>query len=368
MPRHRTRGGGEGVLPVSDRDLMKSVVYQSYLNVPRMVQLMMTAVKLLNSSLDMLMGKSHLNAVIPTEFSGGNGKLNWIPMRTERGLRSYPIESNEDLEEQFHWMFGPYVLDDYVGELEFMLHDVVSNDAGKCSFVCSTVRIEVSRIQGLILQIQQIFIRPCLQRHGVLGKILSYLAEHVTDQQISVEHCLPESSAAMIKYYGGGDSSLFTQDVGQGNGLITFTMINPKAFQEMFAKLEKRAYPLYEALNGRALSTLEWTWGQFARFVQEEELDDSLVSHQFEVGYGDEDMHYFRNLCMSMYEELMSLKEIYLEKLPMGYLNRTAQEIEADEDEQNGYFAWRYKLCHNAMVFVEHLRKADVLPHAEFFR
>ena len=294
--------------------------------------------------------KCSLDAVIPTAFAGGKGMLNWIPTQAFSNVRFYAIESNEDLEEQFHWIFGPFVVEDYAAELESMLHDVVFGD--KSSYVCSTVRIEVLRMRGAMLQIQQIFIRPCLQRHGVLGRLLLYLARHVTTEQLSVQHCLPESSAAINKYYGGDDARIFTRDAGGGNGLITFTMNDPKAFQEQFASLEDREYPWYADLNGRGMSDVEWEWAQFARFVHEEGLDDSLVDCQFKTGYGDVSRGDFLGQCDDFKRELMDT------------CDECEQYLEWDNDDADERFHERYN---SAIAFMERLYKAKLIPAPALF-
>jgi hypothetical protein len=312
---------------------------------------MLAAARLLNSALDRVAGdcKSNLNAVIPNKFAGGGGRLAWMPVRVSPNRPVvYYIESNEDLEEQFHWIFGPYVLDDYVEELESMLHDVVHGD--KSSYVCSTVRMEVLRTSAM-LQIQQIFIRPCLQRHGVLGKILLYLARRVTDATISVAGCLPESSAAIKNRYGGDDPAVFEQTVDGASGLITFTMVNPHAFVERFAPLDDIAYPSYHDLNGCEISDMDCKWAQFARFVHYEEVGDGLVFLQFKEGYYDDaddcymSIDNFRSDCFSCIDDL---KQAYDKKYT------------PDDQEKWDEYDW-------AIWFVEELVGADEIPKSVLF-
>jgi hypothetical protein len=317
---------------------------------------MLTTAKVLNSSLDRLVcdDKSFLGAVIPRPFSGGKGQLAWIPVRRV-GLVC-PIESNEDLEEQFHWMFGPYILDDYVGELESMLFNVVHGS--ERSYICSTVRIEVFRVRGVMLQIQQIFIRPCLQGHRVLGKILLFLAKNAINEEISIAHCLPASATAIRKYYDGDNSHIFTQEVRKKDNAVTFTLKDRVEFEKRFSSLDSRPYPLNKDLNRDDMTSMDLEWARFARFVHEEKKDVQLIDYQFKNGYRDLKEHDFFSEC----EDL---------EISLTFDNYLHEEMILDPEEQDSetkiYYVRQRDLYQGVISFLQHLSSSMHVPRPALF-
>lgn len=251
-----------------------------------------------------------LHARITHPYTGRG--LEWLDFYGIDGMRAVEIKSNTDLEEQFHWMFGPHVIDGYVEELEDMLSSIV-HGSGE-SFICSTVRIECTKLAGRLFSIHQIFIRPCLQKNKVLGKILLFLAQRLAGYVISIENCMPDTVNALNKYYGGADASIFETDVAHTSGYMTYRIKDIGKFIEKIKYVADIPYPSYETLNSkRHLSRRDIEWAKYARVQHKYMIQPNILEYQFRKGYKDVSLEEFRAVCKEVYEQandLITQKEI----------------------------------------------------------
>ena len=244
----------------------------------------------LNSSLDRLLqisNNARLNAPIPYPYTGRG--IAWIDPMNPYHRDPRIMHNNTDIEEQFHWVYGPYVLDNYEEQINNMIRDISTSDGGH--FMCSTVKIDTTRILNTLI-VNIIFIRPCLQKKHLFGKIISGLAEHLPQQiTLEISNCLPESQNAINKYYGGTDTTVFQTTTRSGEGGdtndVTYKLINSVRLQEIYANLHVPPLPHAIELNGRDLSPIEIEWSELAENNTKLGLVSKFVEYQFKTGYAD---------------------------------------------------------------------------------
>jgi hypothetical protein len=175
-------------------------------------------------------------------------------------VESAVIRSNEQMEERFHEMFGPLITQTYSTDLENMLQQIIdgyNNNQihSNTWFSCSVVRLKVSvdspfkwedKLHNGAIKLETIFIRPRLQRKGVLGHILHYMASHTPETcNIKIEECLPASASAMDNKYEGSNTDIFYRGRDRNN-MVSYTMRNKSLFIE---KVQIPSYPDFSDLN-----------------------------------------------------------------------------------------------------------------------
>ena len=308
----------------------------------------------LNRLLDRVLVDKSLNAVFAREaheefFSWNDGVV---------------IKSNADLEEQFHSVYGPYICDDYVGQLEEMLSECVEmanreavngkedprmwNGWKMCSVVRMKVRISSYHLDighGCALVIENIFIRPCLRGKRILGKILKFFASRLhAGVRMCIFKCYSSSQAAMDKYYGGGDTNVFDSFTGResrraGVGTYkTYVMARDgngscaQSQQKLIAYVDRcgAEYPKAELLNGKGhdeISESEWNWAKLAILNYKYDLRLLILKYHFVIGY---------DVAAGVYGK--DAKSVWLDDAVV----RLRREITNPSAEESGVIAWLF--------------------------
>lgn len=243
------------------------------------------------------------------------------------------VMANTDIEEQFHEKFGPYVLDGYGDEMELMLADSIALKEGKESFICSMLMLDFYSTDNLIFIINGIFIRPCLQRHKILGRIILFFARNLPwGCSLVIGNCQSALSKAIDKHYGGTDSNIFRRAIW--DGLVTYELKNRDALIQRLTFLDGIPYPRIAELNGKAhLSELDVRWANFAKLQKDYRFHNGIemLDRQFTFGYDDLNFDDFVGLCLDLQEEIK--EKLYYIKRD----NRRDNYFEDDQDEDNYY-------------------------------
>jgi len=280
----------------------------------------LTKIEELNSLLDRFLQKSTntgLNALIPYTYTT-QGNLYWIDPHNSSDIHSAPrMRNNNDIEQQFHYVYGPFVSDNYEDQINSMIYEIVKRKDGH--FMCSTVKVDTI-YWGETLSINIIIIRPCLQKRHIFGKILYELSKQLAENIVlQINNCMPESQRAMEKYYGGSDLSIFDKPEKtdrQPNDYVTYTLLDRAQFQKIYEALGT-SLPTATTLNGKETSEEEKEWARFAEANAKTGLANKLVEYQFKKGYGEIDLSGFIDECyeishileQEMDEANMSLNE-----------------------------------------------------------
>ena len=273
------------------------------------LKMILKEIRELNSSLDRMLLKSTnagLNALIPHSYTT-RGNLYWIDPNNP-SLHNIPtMRNNHDIEQQFHWVYGPYVSEHYESQISAMIRQIVNEKDGY--FMCSTVKVDtIFWVDTLSINI--IIIRPCLQKRHVFGKILYEIARQLPeDIVLQINNCMPESQRAMDRYYGGSDPDVFkkSNDTMQkrGNDYVTYTLLDRAQFQEIYEALNVSPLPAAIKLNGKETSAEEEVWSRFAEAnVNTGFLAKKFVEYQFKIGYTMIDVPEFHNECSKILSTL----------------------------------------------------------------
>ena len=267
-----------------------------------------------------------LLAVIPHNDRGGEA-LTWIDGRDPNNRDPAVVVTNAEIEEKFHQIFGPYVLDGYEYELRDMLTDSIRCKRGTHHYTCSTVKLDYHRMNNVLFTIHQIFIRPCLQRHKVFGKIILFFARNLPREcTFTIDNCQSASSAAIDKHYGGNECSIFERTTREHDGLVTYEVKNRDALIKKLEFLDRIPFPSIAELNGKAcLSDLDVRWANLAKLHHDYDFyyGDELFRKQFIYGYNSIDFLYeFWNICSDLKQEIRKI------------LHHTRHDDPDDDDEQ----------------------------------
>lgn len=254
-------------------------------------------------SLDRVLSFHPLQAFIPERPYNGH-RILWDDDENSE------MNCHRDIEERFHWSYGPFLRPDYPLQIESMLNQITVNankgDGRSGWIMCSTVRMKIICMPlGEIseLWIEAIFIRPCLQRNRILGKILRYFAEHLNSSvKFSIRNCFPESQTAMDTHYGGKNNKIFLRienfERGSGKLLsVTYTLmgntaqetsISKSSFLELTSSLSDVYYPNHNDLNGKLWQEIpqnEQSWAEIAVIDSEHNIHSELISMCFRFGF-----------------------------------------------------------------------------------
>lgn len=256
----------------------------------------------LNMSLDRILNYRQLNAVLPSSPNKFKA-LNWTDTDGDS------VGCNADLEERFHAVYGPYIREDYVEQINEILQEAVDRVENNQNWsgwrMCSTVRLKLRtgnyQIQPIHLKtitIECIFVRPCLQKTRILGKCLQFLALHTSENvRICVSQCYAAASGAMVKYYGGHDAEVFSSIVGYERRVdipyTTYLSVGENEFKKSkeklveYAKGADVAYPSCETLNGirmDQISELDLNWSTLALMNVKYDLGLRIINFHFVIG------------------------------------------------------------------------------------
>ena len=248
-----------------------------------------------------------LLAVIPHNDRGGEA-LTWIDGHDPNNRHPAFVVTNTDIEEEFHMIFGPYVLDGYEAEMEEMLADSIALKKGRRSFICSTLKLDFYSTDNISFIINRIFIRPCLQRHKILGRIILFFARNLPwGCCLVIGNCQSVLSKAIDNHYGGTDSSIFRRRIWSDDGPVTYELRNRGALIQRLAFLDGMPYPRIAELNGKShLSELDVRWANLAKLQQDYWFHNGIemIARQFTFGYNDLNFNDFVNLCCDLQEEI----------------------------------------------------------------
>jgi hypothetical protein len=235
-----------------------------------------------------------------------------------RLIESNFVLGNEDMEAKFHEMFGPYITDDYHRDIEDMLSRILHEYGTKQEwsatwFTCSTVRLYVSarypdesvakkqrvgdgksdteksgQKNGAII-FEIIFIRPRIQRMGILGKIMYYMANHLPEAcDFIINHPARILFNPIEQMYHGGDNMIFEKIVDEDN--VKYTMTDKSKFvKEVGPYIESTNYPETTSLNEN-ISDVDHSrkvWAVIAVIVQKYDIDvgQILIKMHFKTNY-----------------------------------------------------------------------------------
>lgn len=332
----------------------------------------------LNSLLDRVLCHGSLNAKLPDrKFS--SGFLNW----DSSGM--FPVGSNADLEQHFYEVYGPYIRDEYVDEMNGML-EYIALKGNNCEawdgwVMCSIVRMKVKTGKYHLhighvntIAIETIFIRPCLNGCRILGKILQFLAMKTSSGvRICISECGSVSAAAIDKYYGGTDSEVFRRYAmhlsRHDGGFFTYVLDGTESFdvskQKLLGYIESCsvAYPSAETLNGikrDEIPDLEWKWNTLAFMNQKYKLGLKIVWYHFKGGLKgcrkfdpDEALQFLRDAISGLEkkEALFSSEEIGVKRWLETALSVNDESVFVDDC----YTVDREEMCKYTM-FVQKLK------------
>jgi len=256
----------------------------------------------LNMSLDRILNYRQLNAVLPLSPNKFKA-LNWTDTDGDS------VGCNADLEERFHAVYGPYIREDYVKQINEILQEAVDRVENNQNWsgwrMCSTVRLKLRtgnyQLQPFHLKmitIECIFVRPCLQKTRILGKCLQFLALNTSENvRICVSECYAAASGAMDKYYGGNDAEVFSKSGGHARGVdipyTTYLSVGENSFKESKQKLVDYVhsadveYPNCEILNGirmDEITELDLNWSTLALMNVKYDLGLRIINFHFVIG------------------------------------------------------------------------------------
>jgi hypothetical protein len=208
-----------------------------------------------------------------------------IHIRWEEGIiNKCFVYNNYDIEEHFHWYYGPYITNDYHIQLESMLNDIIvyskGNNYGDKWFMCSTVRMKISCYKN-ILQLNIIIIRSRLQRSKLFGKILLYIANNLEDDiTFIIKECYEYCSSSIDKYYFGCDILIFEriEYIMRSNlkKVVDYKLKDKKLF------LQKNILINYKVLNEiENLEQISLLWTNAAILCNKYNICVFVINNQF---------------------------------------------------------------------------------------
>ena len=262
-------------------------------------------------SLDRVLSFHPLQAIVP-KFAYNGHKIKWDESEGSG------MNCHRDIEERFHWVYGPYLMPSYYEHFIFMLKTIVdfanSGTGASNWFMCSVVRMKIAFYQFEQypeLCIEVIFVRPCLQKKGIFGQILKYFAENLNDNiTFSIHQCFPESQQAMDSKYNGRNEDIFVRTENLARGTDSSDSIvhsvsyklNGKTGSRISESKNKFLKPLtpfnayqqttanfLNGLNWEEIDTTEQSWAEIAVINAELNIQSTLISMQFQIGFESEE-------------------------------------------------------------------------------